>query len=84
MFSGTGDQSEAKDKVTEILGGTLNFIQVVGVGIAILMLVILGIKWVYASPSGKAEIKKAAKYYILGAILIFAAVGLLQLLKDDS
>ena len=46
------------------------------------MLVILGIRWIYASPSGKAEIAKGSRYYILGAILIFSAVGLLQIVKN--
>ena len=80
-FDGTGDKSEAKNNISRMIGATINITQVIGAGLSILMLIILGIKWIYASPSGKAEISKNSKYYILGAIFIFAAVGLLQIVK---
>ena len=80
-FDGTGDKSNATSEVSSFIGSTINIIQVVGAGFSILMLVILGIRWIYASPSGKAEIAKSSRYYILGAILIFSAVGLLQIVK---
>ena len=81
-FDGTGDKSNATSEVSSFIGSTINIIQVVGAGFSILMLVILGIRWIYASPSGKAEIAKGSRYYILGAILIFSAVGLLQIVKN--
>ena len=81
-FKGTGDKSEARNNISKIFSATINIIQVIGAGIAILMLIVLGIKWMYASPSGKAEIAKKSRLYILGAILIFAAVGLLQIVKS--
>lgn len=80
-FKGTGDRSQAKDNISRLIGAIINITQVIGAGLAILMLIILGIKWISSSPSGKAEISKDSKYYILGAIFIFAAVGLLQIVK---
>jgi len=81
-FEGTGDQSNATNTATTLAGKVINIVQVAGAGIAILMLVILGIKWIGASPEGKAQIMKSSRYYVLGAILIFAAVGLLQIIKN--
>lgn len=81
-FQEKRDKSEATNKVTTLLGKTLNVIQVFATGFAIIMLVVLGIRWISASPSGKAEIKKESTYYILGAIFIFAAVSLLQIIKN--
>jgi hypothetical protein len=46
------------------------------------MIVIIAIKWIYASPKGKADIANYIKMYVLGVILIFAAVGLLQAVKN--
>ena len=82
LFEGTSDKSAATDKVSDLFGSVINFIQVIATGFAILMLIWLGIQWMYASPSGKAQVAKSSRYYILGAILIFAAVGLLQIVKN--
>ena len=41
----------------------------------------LGIKFVTASPEGKAEIKKSAIIYAIGAVMVFAAgllIGIIQ------
>ena len=80
-FKGKDDKSEATNKVANTIGTVINIIQIIGVGIAILMLVILGIKWVGESPSGKAQITKSIQYYIVGAIFIFSAIALLQIVK---
>ena len=50
-------------------------------GIAILMLVVIAIKWIYASPTGKVQMAKTIRYYILGAIVIFAAATLLEIVR---
>ena len=50
-------------------------------GFAIIMLVVIAIKWVYASPSGKIQMAKTIRYYILGAIVIFAAATFLEIAK---
>ena len=46
------------------------------------MLIFVGIKFLTASPEGKAEIKKTAVIYIVGAVLLFAATGILQIVKN--
>ena len=81
-FDEKEDQSNATNHVANIIATVINYVQVLGVGIAILMIVILGIEWVGASPEGKAQVAKGAKYYILGAIFIFAAISLLQIIKN--
>ena len=83
QFQNHGDRSDATNRISTFLGKTINIFQVVGAGVAIIMLVVIGIKWVSASamPSVKAEIAKTARYYILGAILIFSAIGILQIIK---
>ena len=75
------DKSNATNKATDVVSAVINVVQIVAAGIAIIMLVVLGIKWISASPSGKAEIKDGATVYIVGAVLIFAAIGLLEIVK---
>ena len=83
-FSNTGDKSEATNKISSIIGSIINVVQVVGVGVAIIMLIVLGIRWISSAsmPTVKAQVAKSARYYIMGAIFIFAAVGILQIIKN--
>ena len=82
QFSG-----QSKDKTTagvfqSFIATLINVIQVVGMGVAVIMLVVMAIKYISAAPSEKAEIKKSATVYIVGAIVLFAASGILQLVKN--
>ena len=51
--------TENADSVQKIFGNIIGIVQVVGTGIAIIMLIVLAIKYLTAAPEGKAEIKKA-------------------------
>ena len=44
-FQGTSDKSNASNNVRSIFGAIINIIQVFGAGLAIIMLVILGIQY---------------------------------------
>ena len=74
--------SNAVGTIRDISGIILTVIQVVGVAVAVIMLVWLGIKYIAASPNEKADIKKGAVIYIVGAILLFGASGLIQIFKN--
>lgn len=80
MFKQT-DKSGASDAATNIIGMIINIAQVIGMGVAIIMLIVLAIQYIAASPEGKAEIKKNATIYIVGAILLFAASGVLAIIR---
>ena len=51
---------------------------------AVVMLVMLGVKYLTASPDGKAEIKKTAVQYVIGAVLVFAAGVILTIIQSVS
>lgn len=51
----------------------MGVVQVAGVVIAVIILMILGIKYMMGSAEEKAEYKKTMIPYLVGAILIFAA-----------
>lgn len=61
------------DDIGNIGGKLMGIIQVVGVVIAVLVLMVLGVKYMMGSAEEKAEYKKTMIPYIVGAILIFAA-----------
>ena len=76
------DQSGASNAVTNIIGSIINIAQIIGMGVAIIMLVVLAIQYIAAAPEGKAEIKKNATIYIVGAIVLFAAAAILEIIKS--
>ena len=51
----------------------------IGVAVAMVILIWLGIKYITASPDGKADVKKSALPYIIGAVVLFAASSILGL-----
>ena len=67
--------------VTNVVGAIVNIVSIVSAGIAIIMLVVIGVKYVNAAPGGKAEVKKDLTGYIIGAVILFATTGILKLLQ---
>ena len=76
------DKSGAAKSVQHIIGGVLTVVQVVGSGIAVIMLIVLAIKYISAAPSDKAEIKKHAVVYVVGAVVLFAATGIIGIVRN--
>ena len=68
--------------VNNIAGMVIYVIQIIAFAAAVIMLIFVGIKFLTASPEGKAEIKKSAVIYVIGAILLFAATGILQIVRN--
>ena len=60
-------------KVKNVGNIVIGVIQTIGVVAAIIMLVFLGIKYVSAAPSEKADIKKSASIYVVGAVMLLGA-----------
>ena len=80
--SSAKDTTDTSDTVNKIIGAIMTVAQVIGVGVAVIMLIVLAIKYISAAPSDKAEIKKHAVVYVVGAVVLFAATGILQLVKQ--
>ncbi len=68
--------------VVNIGNNILSIIQVVGTVIAVGVLMVLGIKYMMGSAEEKAEYKKTMLPYLIGAILLFAAVNLANWVVD--
>ena len=58
----------------------VNIIQVVGIVVAVVILLVIGIKYMIGSASEKAEYKKTMIPYIVGAILIFAGTSIVKVI----
>lgn len=80
ISGGTG--SNVGNTIKNFGGTIIGVIQVVGTGIGIIMLIYIAIKYMIAAPSEKAEFKKTAINFVIGAVVLFAASGILGLIKN--
>ncbi len=71
---GLFDGSDANTEGLENVGASLvDIITTVGIIVAVIVLLIIGIKYLMGSASEKAEYKKTMIPYLVGAVIIFGA-----------
>lgn len=68
-FSGTAASSDFDGYIRTILGA----VTAIGIGAAVIILVVIGIKYLVGSAEERAEYKKTMIPYIVGAILVGGA-----------
>lgn len=76
----TGNPATA-NSVENIIGAVLYIAKIIAVGLALIMLAALAIKYMSAAPGEKATIKKHAVVYVVGAIVLFGAAGILNIIE---
>ena len=74
--SGVQIDTSETDSVQSVGSRILGIVRVVGTIVAVGMLIVLGIKYMMGSAEERAEYKKTLFPYFIGAILIFAATTL--------
>lgn len=85
-FNGTiaGDQTvtDSKNALVKIVSTVLNLVRIVGIAIAFIMLVVVACKYIIASAGDRADIKKYAYNYIVGALILFGSAGIVTLIRN--
>ena len=76
------DSSSATTSAQNVVGAALQVARIVAVGIALIMLAVLAMKYMSSAPGERAEIKKYAVVYVVGAVVLFAASAILGIIKD--
>ena len=76
--------TDAASAVTTTANNIVGIVQVICYATAVIMLIYLGVKFITASPEAKADIKKSAIMYVIGAIIVFAAGTLLGVISNLS
>lgn len=77
----SGDGAQVVASVTNIAGSVITIARVICAAVAVAMLAILGMKYMTAAPGEKADIKKHAVVYIVGAVIMFACTGILGIIQ---
>lgn len=74
----TPNNATVKNTMTTLIG----IFQVIAVGVAVIMITVLAIKYMSASPNDRAEVKKHAAVYVVGAVMAFGATGVVEIIKQ--
>lgn len=76
------DPSKGIALTTDVIGKILSVIRIIAVSLAIVVLTYLGIKYMLAAPSEKAEIKKQYVTFVIGVVVFVAATTILDVIKN--
>ena len=81
QFDGQND-SELDSKAQKIVGAIISVVRIVAVGVAIIMLAFVAMKYMSAAPGDRAEIKKHAVIYVVGAVVLFGGAQLIGIIQN--
>lgn len=73
-----GDSIQYKTIVKSILG----YINVIGIVVSVIVLIILGLKYLLGSIEEKAEYKKTMMGYLIGALMLFSTTTIANILYN--
>lgn len=80
-FKGTTG-GKGSGAVKKILSTVLDIVRLVGASVAVVMLMTIAAKYMVASSGDRADIKKYAINYVIGAVILFAASSILTIIRD--
>ena len=63
-------------------GATITIAQIICYGAAVIILMILGVKFMTATPEGKAQIKEKSVPAVIGAVHLFAVGSIIRIVAD--
>lgn len=81
-FKPGGTSGSDTEIITEKANTIISTISIIGIIIAVITLIILGLKYMVGSVSEKADYKKSMIPYLVGVIFIVGIVGILQIIAN--
>lgn len=77
----TSTSNGAVSSVNNVAKSVITITRAICLGVAVTMLIVLAIKYMSSAPGDKATIKKSAVTYVVGAVIMFAAAGILSIIE---
>ncbi len=83
-FNGTisSGAEDSREVIVKLIATSLNTIRIAGIAIAVIMLIVVACRYIIASAGDRADIKKYAMNYIIGALVLFGASGIITIVKN--
>jgi len=77
-----GASGGTSSHTAEVINNIIGLIQAAGSGIALIVIALMGIKYMLAAPSEKADTKKMIMPVIIGCVLLFGAANLAAIIEN--
>ena len=74
--------TDTQNGIGKILNVVIGLLQIIGSGVSLIVITMLGIKYLVSSVGEKAEIKQKAVPIVIGCVLLFGAVNLIAALES--
>lgn len=74
--------AEGSETIKPVINAIIGTIQVAGTGISLIMVSILGIKYMMSAPNEKADVKKQITPMVIGAVILFGSVNIIQIIAN--
>lgn len=82
-FDAVSGQAPEVAKLANTAAGTVaSILRIAGVGIAVVMLLTIAMKYMISSAGDRADLKKHAVAYVVGAVVLFGATNIIAALID--
>ena len=78
----TGKAVQGTDKITSLGNQIITILTIIGTVASVIVLIVLGLKYMMGSAEEKAEYKKTMLPYVIGAALVFAASAIAGILYN--
>lgn len=72
------------EKLNSRVGTILGIIRAIGTALSVIMLIVIGIKFMLGSVEERAEYKQSLKPYLIGALLLFTGTLVPQIIYEFS
>lgn len=73
---------EEGSELNTTVGKVLGIIQWAGIATAVVIAMFIGIKYITASPEGKAELKKTLLFYVAGIVILLSATAIVTAIQN--
>lgn len=80
---GTG-LTNVKGFVNNTSATIISTMRIVCVSIAIVILLVISMKYMMSAPGDRADIKKHAVHYVISAVILFGVTGILTIISEFS
>ena len=77
--NGNADIS-VRQPFSDAIGAILNVMRIIGTAVAIIIIIVVGMKYMIAAPTERADLKKSSIQYVVGAVILFGSTNILAAL----
>lgn len=79
-YSGEKETGQIGKATDSVMNAAIVAARTIGVGIALVILIVISCKYMISAPGDRADIKKNAVPYLIGAVVLFGASGILGII----